>query len=256
MISLWIAVLAVAALALLPFAISVFGARRVASRGRREAALALHRAQLAELDRELAEGRIAPREHSAAVLEVQRRLLQAAESPEPVGTGSGNAPLWAALVLVPTAAVLLYLAGGQPDMPAMPLKERLEAVQQRVQEQAALIVRLRAVLSGMDPKSEKARDGYILLGNAEARLGNMPAAAAAWKTALAAQFDSTLAVETAEAITEAEGKMTGEAAELFRRALKEGDPNAPWRPMARKRLDQPVSTGNPPATAPPQAGSR
>ena len=40
--------------------------------------MALHRAQLAELDRDLAEGRIAAAEHANAVLEVQRRLLTAA----------------------------------------------------------------------------------------------------------------------------------------------------------------------------------
>jgi cytochrome c-type biogenesis protein CcmH len=235
MISLWIAILALAAIALLPLAFCL--RRGAAARGRREAALALHRAQLTELDRDLAEGRIDVREHSAAVLEVQRRLLQAAEMRDEVTSGSSRSALVATLAMVPCAALLLYLTGGSPGLPAMPLKARMAALAQRVHEQAMLIEELKNVLKGLDPKSPKARQGYILLGNAEARLGDMPGAAQAWQTALDAQFDPALAVETAEAMTEADGKVTGQAASLFRRALTEGDPHAPWRPMAEQRLE-------------------
>jgi cytochrome c-type biogenesis protein CcmH len=88
----------------------------------------------------------------------------------------------------------------------------------------------------MDPKDATTRQGYVLLGNAEASRGNMPEAAAAWGTALAAHFDPTLAVETAEAMTEAAGHVTDESAALFRRALAEAPADAPWRPMAEKRI--------------------
>ncbi len=235
MSSLWLAIAALAAVALAPLALSL--RRRVSARGRREAALALHRAQLAELDRNLADARIGPTEHAAAVLEVQRRLLAAAGTADPVATLSSCSAIWAVLALVPVAAVLLYLAGGSPDLPALPLKQRLAAMQQRVREEEALISRLQQVLRGLDPHSDKAREGYILLGNAEARLGDIPAAASAWQSALAAKFDPTLAVETAEAMTEANGHMTDEAAALFRRALADAPPDAPWRPMAERRLD-------------------
>ena len=91
----------------------------------------------------------------------------------------------------------------------MPAKERLRAAEQRVREEDALVAQLRHVLSGLDPQSDKAREGYILLGNAEARLGHMHGAASAWQTALKVRFDATLAVETAEAITEANGQVNG-----------------------------------------------
>ena len=58
----------------------------------------------------------------------------------------------------------------------------------------------------------------------------------AWRTALATRFDPTLAAEAAEAITETEGRVTDEAAALFRRALVEAPADAPWRAMAQKRL--------------------
>ncbi len=234
MISLWVAVAALIALALAPLA---FVLRRAAvARSRREAALALHRAQLAELDRDLAEARIGPAEHEMAVLEVQRRLLAAAGSTDPALVPASRGPLWAALVLVPVGAVLLYLTGGSPGLPAMPLKQRIAEAEQRVRQEDALIARLRTALAGLNPKTDKAREGYILLGNAEARLGHMTRAADAWNTALAAQFDPTLAVETAEAMTEANGHVTTAAADLFRRALAEGPVDAPWRPMAERRL--------------------
>ncbi len=73
---IWLAAMLLAGIALAPL-VMVLRPRLVAH-GRRDAALALHRAQLAELDRDFAEGRIAAAEHAGAVLEVERRLLGAA----------------------------------------------------------------------------------------------------------------------------------------------------------------------------------
>jgi cytochrome c-type biogenesis protein CcmH len=238
---IWVGVVVLAVVCLAPTALVISG--RVVSRGRREAALELHRAQLAELDLDLAEGRIGPAEHATAVLEVQRRLLAAAAAADPPSAMAGRSSLWAVLGLVPLAALLLYLAGGSPDMPAAPLSARLAAARKRADEQTALIDKLRQVLLRLDPHSDQARAGYILLGDAEARLGDLPAAAAAWTTALSARFDPTLAAETAEADTEANGRITTEAATLFRRALAEAPPEAPWRPMAEKRLQE-LDTAN------------
>ncbi|HEY6432357.1 MAG TPA: c-type cytochrome biogenesis protein CcmI [Acetobacteraceae bacterium] len=234
MISLWLGVAVLLAVALAPLGLSL--RRASLARGRREAALALHRAQLAELDRDLAEARIGAAEHATAVLEVQRRLLAADGLADPMTGSESRSGIWTALALVPLAAVLLYLVGGSPWMPAMPLKQRIAEAQQRVRQEAALVAQLKQVLAQLDPASDKAREGYILLGNAEARLGHMNGAASAWQTALKARFDPTLAVETAEAMTEASGHVTDEARSLFQRALTEGPGNAPWRPMAERRL--------------------
>ena len=233
---IWLAILAVAVLAMAPLG---FGLLRAAgSRGRREAALALHRGQLAELDRDLAEGRIAAPEHATALLELQRRMLAVAEDREPAAAASSRAPLGMALVLVPVAALALYLAGGVPWLPSMPRNPELAAARRQMRDEAALIPLLRERLAALDPHSEQTRQGYMLLGGAEAKQGDMTAAAKSWRTALAIRFDPTLAVETAEAITESQGGVNLEAANLFRRALAEAPPDAPWRPMAEKRLAQ------------------
>ncbi len=242
---IWLGIVGLAVVALAPLALSLRTA--AVPRGRREAALALHRAQLAELDHDLMDQRIALAEHAVAVLEVQRRLLAAAGTADPEPAQASRSTIWAALALVPLAAILLYLTGGSPWLPAAPLSQRMAAAEQRVREEVALIDRLRDMLKTLDPSTERARDGYVLLGNAEARLGDMPGAAAAWVTALQARFDPTLAVEAAEAATEASGHVTMQAEELFRRALAEAPADAPWRSMARKRLGE-VSRTAPAAT--------
>ncbi len=231
---IWLAIALLAAIALAPLAWSL--RRAGIARGRREAAVALHRAQLAELDRDLADGRIAPAEHASAVLEVQRRLLAAANAEEAPAQNSSASTLLMVLALVPLGAFALYIVGGSPGLPAAPLAERIAAARERARQEDALIAQLRRRLGELDPHTEQARNGYVLLGNAEASRGNLAAAAEAWRVALAARFDPMIAAEMAEAITELQGHVTEEAAALFRRALAEAPSDAAWRPMAEKRL--------------------
>jgi cytochrome c-type biogenesis protein CcmH len=233
---IWLAIALLAAIALAPLALSL--RRTAAARGRQEAAIALHHAQLAELDRDLADGRIAVPVHARAVLEVQRRLLAADSGGEAESRISSRGPVLVALLLLPLGAFALYLLGGSPDLPAQPLADRIALAREREAREAALIAQLRRRLDEIDPHSEQARQGYILLGNAEASRGRLPEAADAWRTALATRFDPTIAAEAAEAITEAQGHVTDEAAALFRRALAESSADAPWRPMAEKRLSE------------------
>jgi cytochrome c-type biogenesis protein CcmH len=206
------------------------------ARGRREAALALHRAQLADLGRDLAEGRLAPAEHASATLEVQRRMLRAAEAAEPEAASGGGTALAAVLGLVPAAALVLYLVGGQPGLPSVPHAELVAAQKQETARATALADQLRDRLKALDPRSEMARKGYVMLGELEVDRGDLRAAAAAWMTALDAGFDPTLAARTADALSAAAGKVTPKAAALFRRALAEAPQDAPWRGYAEQRL--------------------
>jgi cytochrome c-type biogenesis protein CcmH len=235
--------LAMAVLALLTVAPLGFAAwRGVRLRGRREAAMALHRAQLSELDRDLADARILPEEHLGAKLEVQRRLLADAALPDAVSERSGSWPIYAAGVLIPAVALGLYLVGGHPEFPP---KGPSPAEQAQASEDDKVIESLRSHLATMNPDEPKTLEGYTILGNAELTRGRLPEAADAWKHVLAKHFDATLAVETAEVTSEMEGRVTPEAAALFRRGLAEGPKDAAWRPMAEKRLAQE------PAPAPP-----
>lgn len=226
---IWVAVGLLIVLALLPVAWT--SRRGVRARGRKEAALALHRAQLLELERDLAERRIGSEDYRTARLEVQRRLLAAADSEDPAARPASSAMLWGCLALVPFATFALYLVAGRPDLS--------QPVQTRPSSEAAadlqLIEQLRRVLAQMDPHSPQALQGNVLLARAEEGRGDDPAAAAAWKAALVAHFDPEIAIHAADALTRVGGQITPEAATLYRRALAAA-PDAPWRSMLEQRL--------------------
>lgn len=214
-------------------------------RGRRTSALELHRAQLVELDREHAEGRIGMTEHAGARLEVQRRLLAEAETRDDTasvsegrtrGTTQGTRGLLVlAVVLMPLAAAGLYLIDGQPQLASAVPATLVSRVQQDA-EADTLIATLRRRLGTIDPKTEIASQGYMLLGNAEASRGHMREAATAWRMALEAGFNPALAAQAAETQFQVDGKMSDETASLYRRALAEAPPDAPWRGLVQQRL--------------------
>ncbi len=227
---IWVAILLLAVAALAPLALVL--RRRTAAKGGRDPAIALHRDQLAELDRDLAEGRIMPAEHATARLEVQRRLLHVAGAAEDVARPGSRTPVFAVLVLVPVLALGLYVIGGSPGLPDASSKEAHSA------EEDALIGQLRERLAAMDPRSEQARQGFLLLGNIEESRGNDAAAAAAWRASLQVRFDAMLAARTAEAATRAEGGVSDSSASLYRRALAAAPPDAPWRSVVEQRLSE------------------
>ncbi len=233
---IWLALLLLLAAALAPLALVL--RRRASAQGGRDPAIALHRGQLTELDRDLAEGRILPAEHATARLEIQRRLLAAADQAERPANAGSNRPLLATLVTVPVLSLGLYLIGGQPGLPTLVGDGREAAGLARQMEEAALIEQLRERLAAMDPRTDQARQGYVLLGNVEESRGNDAAAAEAWRTALAGRFDAALAARTAEAAIRAEGGMSASSAALFRRALAAAPPDAPWRAAVEQRLAQ------------------
>ncbi|PHK95080.1 c-type cytochrome biogenesis protein CcmI [Pseudoroseomonas rhizosphaerae] len=208
---IWLLFLGLAALALAPLGLALL--RPVRLTGRREADLALYRAQLAELERERAAGRLDEGAHRAATLEVQRRLLASSDAGGQSHGGRGAAVLAALLFLVPALGFGVYLQRGNPELPAAPYVERAEAAAR----DDALMTQLRARLEQVPAGSETARQGWILLGNAERGRGRWEAAAAAWRRALEARFEGPLAAELAELLIEHGG--LDEAASLLARAL-------------------------------------
>lgn len=216
----WLLIGLLAAAAVLPLALVALR-RSAASRGRREADLALYRAQMAELAREREAGRLDEAAHRAAVLEVQRRLLTAPEDGGAVSTARPGAPprlaLLAGLVAVPVFAVGIYRLNGVPDMPSAPYAERRESIDR----DDALLATLRARLASLDPASDAARQGWTLLGNAERGRQNLDAAAEAYRRALAGGFDPETAAQLAQVLLEQD--RTEEASRFLAEAL----PRAP-----------------------------
>lgn len=196
------------------------GVRAYAPRAAHDAAL--YRAQLGELDRERAEGRLTEAEHRDAMLEVQRRLLAAASETRAETAGVQQAGRWLVLIAafaLPTAALLFYLPRGQPDMPAFPFAAAQAEREAQEAEANALIARVRERIASFPAGSDEARQGWVLLAGVERRRGRLPAAIAAYRQALAIRFDPNLATDLAETLSlAAEGSVTEEAMGLLRRA--------------------------------------
>jgi cytochrome c-type biogenesis protein CcmH len=262
-VTLWLLLGALALLALAPLVVALLRPGR--ARGRVEADLALYRAQLGELDREREAGRLDAAQHQAATLEVQRRILAAPLEEAPAAGGSRTPALLAALVfLLPAAALGLYLARGTPEMPAAPFVER----QRLAQEEESMLDTLRGRLAMLDPASDAARQGQILLGNAERARGRLDQAAAAYRTALASRFEGELAADLAEleiergdpasaaaliaralgnapreprlrflaGLAEARAGRAEEARRIWQALLAEAPAGAPWRPVVERQL--------------------
>ncbi len=232
MIFVLIALLAL--LVLVPVLLVLRG--QVESRGARDLAVDLHKTQLRELDRDLAEGRIMPAEHATAKLEVQRRLLAAAAAEETAPRMGARWPVIVTAVLVPLVAVGLYaVSDSKPMMPSAAGGGDMA----RASEEQQLIEGLRTQLAIMDPNTDKARQGFALLGTVEEQRGNDAGAAAAFKMALQGKFDPGIAARAADATVRAEGGVSESSAALFRRALAAAPADAPWRDFVEQRLKQP-----------------
>ncbi len=219
-------------LAALAFLLIPLSRTRDTARDRAEADLGVYRAQLAELEAEVARGLLAPAEAEAARLEIQRRLLKAdAAGAERHGGGSPRlalATIIAIAVVVPLFATLVYLRLGNPSMPGQPLdqvaRDRAAAAEQQLAQVTNIVDRLRQRLI------EQPGDlrGWLLLGRTLMALQRYPEAVTAYEAAtrLNAQ-DATAQTGYGEALTmTAEGSVTPAAAGAFARAVAI-DPKAP-----------------------------
>lgn len=229
-------------------------------RGRREAALVLHRAQLAEIEREREQGRLAEEEYGAARLEIERRLLASAASADAEARAGGGGLVLALVLLVPLAAGGLYSLRGRPDLvgqvpPAPPPPSAAEQDAAQAASEAAMINRLRDALAQMSDSNPRAPEGYRLLGRVELGRQNLQGAADAYRHALRLEFDPAIAAITAELISEIAGHKTPEALDMWQRALAAAPADAPWRRMVEKRLAEARAEGMalPPAPAAPPA---
>jgi cytochrome c-type biogenesis protein CcmH len=173
------------------------------TRNRREAALALHRAQLDELAKDLADARINASEYAGAKLEVERRVLNADAISESKQDGNARFLLTATALLIPLMAFLLYLPGSTPNIPSEPHTQWVARQKDQHEKAQILIAALRAKLSTLDPASAEASEGEAYL---------------------------------AEALAEDAGALTPESIALFKQSIANAPPSAPWRTLDQQRL--------------------
>ncbi len=96
--------------------------------------IAFFEAQIAEIERDRAEGRLDANDAEAARTEAARRLLRAGSTPQAPAAISRKTALIAALaaiIFIPALAVSLYFRLGAAELPDMPLAARLDAQPER-----------------------------------------------------------------------------------------------------------------------------
>jgi cytochrome c-type biogenesis protein CcmH len=232
---------------------------------------AVYQDQLAEIDRDLANGLIGETEGAAARVEIGRRLLAAADAEEGRAVSSSlrlrRAVAMVALIGVPVLAGGLYLHLGSPALPDFPLASRARAPAAG-QSLDQLVAQVQTHLE----KNPTDGRGWSVLAPVLGRLGRFDDAAQAFRNAIRYDGDSAArraglgealagaanGVVTAEAKAEFERAVAldadepkaryflgvaaeqdgrpKEAAALWRELLSKASPDAPWRPVLETAL--------------------
>lgn len=189
---------------------------------RKEANLAIFRDQLAELDREKAEGTLASADFEQARAELQRRLLEEVGD-ESGATASQQTPsrktAVAVLLLLPLAAMATYAVLGNPRGldPATAVASPAQA--QMTPEQIDEMVAKLAARMAANPDDLQ---GWLMLGRSYKALGRYDEAVKAYAKAESRIIeDPELLASYAETIAMAGGKgLAGKPRQLVDKALK------------------------------------
>ena len=216
---LWVtfAIMTAAVLAALLWPFYRRGAAEAASL---DAGLAVYRAQLAEIDRDVARGLIEAEEAGAARNEVSRRMLAAAASrdaqPSRSSPGARRAAFVSALVGIPVVALSTYLALGRPNLPGLPRSERLATAVERT-DFAAMVAKVEAHLADNPDDAQ----GWLVLAPAYRGMDRYGEAAEAYARALAVEpATPDLLSDLGEVLVlAADGLVTARASAAFRQAL-------------------------------------
>lgn len=230
----WIAVAAMIGVAL-AFVLPRLISRRPPERGASRAALNadVHRGALADLERERASGALAPADYATARAEIERRLLaDAVPAERPASLARGRATVLAIAIVLPLAAVGLYLLFGNPAAiglsPTTALGELTPA-----SDPAAFRAQLAAHIAA-SPRDGRALVALARLDMNEDRFADAAANfAKALEVAPKVARDAGVWCEYADALGMAQGgTLAGRPTELIGRALALDGRNARALEMA------------------------
>ena len=186
---------------------------------RKQANLSIFRDQLAELDRELAEGSLSEADHTQAKAELQRRLLEDVEGDAPENDARATAPSRKLAIslglLLPILALLGYGMLGNP---------RALDPTQTVAQPKMSPDQINAMVSKLAERMQANPDdmqGWLMLARSYKTLGRYEDAMAAYGKAEKAIDDPDVLASYAETIAMAQGKgLTGKPTQLIETALK------------------------------------
>lgn len=183
---------------------------------RREANLAIFRDQLAELERERAEGSLGEADFEQARSELQRRLLEEVQPDAPTAPvrPAGRRTAIVLVIALPLLAAAGYLVLGNPRG-LDPMQTQATISPQQIEGMLGkLVERLK-----QNPDDAQ---GWVMLARSYKVLGRFPEAAEAYSHAGALlDADAALLADYAEVLSQTQGgNLRGKPAELIARALQ------------------------------------
>ena len=230
------------------------------SHGRLDGELAIYRDQLAEIERERSAGTLPDSEAGAARIEIERRILAAADSAKtdpPAASPALHKFLPPALALaIPLLALGLYLQVGRPGLPAQPFvagRQPPAAIDESFSP-AKLLAAARARVAAQpdDPEALSALGEALTL---EADGTVTKPAVDAFTKALVARPDDPRALYYL-GLHEAQSGDSRAALARWHDLLAKSPPDAPYLPMLRAEIERiakaaGVDPGLPPAPTGP-----
>ncbi len=179
--------------------------------------LDVYKAQLSEIERDLAAGTLPSGEAGIARREVERRILAADRARR--GTATSGPPkrglALGLLLILLLGGPALYLVLGEPDQPAQPYAEREDVEMHRALQERA--TELRGTLAEKPDDVE----GWLALAMLRSMLEQRGAAIEAYRQAIAygAEEADVFAALAEALILEARGEVTPEARKVLSQAL-------------------------------------
>ena len=186
---------------------------------RSDAALAIFKDQLSEVDRDAARDQISGAEAQAARTEIKRRMLSASRQSQSIARGGGGWVVVVAALLVPLGGAGIYTLKGSPTTPSLPFAERSQE-QGEAQELQDLVTTLRKRLDD-DPEGGEAR-GWELLATTYMNMNRFRDAAYSWSQIVDrdAATSGTWSQYAESLIADANGTITPRAQDAIKRALE------------------------------------
>jgi cytochrome c-type biogenesis protein CcmH len=220
------------------------------SAGRLEGELAIYRDQLAEVERDRAGGALSESEAAAARLEIERRILAAADLARPAITTSSTLHrlLPPALALViPLLALGLYLKIGHPGLPAAPFVAGARPPAEQPMDVARLVAEARAI-AAEQPNNAEAQSALGEALTLEADGTVTPAAVEAFNKAVALQPNDARSLYYL-GLHDAQAGDSKAALSRWQELEAKSPPNAPFLPMLRAEMARVAREAGLPAPA-------
>lgn len=212
---------------------------RTRSSDRFDGELAIYRDQLAEIERERAAGTIPETEAAAARLEIERRILAAAEQAPSSASSAESSILHRLLppamaLAIPLIALGLYLKIGHPGLPAAPFVAGTKSATDQPMDIPRLVAeaRARAASQPTDPDAQSALGEALTL---EADGTVTPSAVEAFARAIAARPDDPRALYYL-GLHDAQAGDSRAAISRWQELEAKSPPDAPFLPMLRAEI--------------------